>query len=65
MFGVQLYAMALSKDNPEEAEEILNKERQHWVDGEADDKLLLALVELLIYRVTSLSLKQPYEFCVD
>ncbi|KAK4271836.1 hypothetical protein QN277_020469 [Acacia crassicarpa] len=47
--ALKLYAMAVSKDDPKGAQEILSKERENW-DGEANEKLLLALVELLVYQ---------------
>ncbi|KAK4271840.1 hypothetical protein QN277_020473 [Acacia crassicarpa] len=48
--ALKLYAMAVSNDDPKGAQEILSKEREHWEEGEADDKLLMALVELLVYQ---------------
>ncbi|KAI9121526.1 hypothetical protein K1719_008559 [Acacia pycnantha] len=48
--ALKLYAMAVSKDDPKAAQEILSKARQHGENGHADDKLLMALVELLVYQ---------------
>ncbi|XP_028764752.1 uncharacterized protein LOC114722816 isoform X2 [Neltuma alba] len=48
--ALKLYTMALSKDKPKLAADILRKEQAQWASGEAGDPLLMALVELLLYQ---------------
>ncbi|XP_028764757.1 uncharacterized protein LOC114722819 [Neltuma alba] len=61
--ALELYTMALSKDNPKHAADIPRNEQAKWAGGEAPGKLLMALVELLLYQVLSSPLSLHFRPC--